>query len=58
MTEFRVLTRALGASPLVRLALGGDAPPGWYPEIPAGVGEWQSRAESVLQDFAGRDWVR
>ena len=58
MTEFRVLTRPLSASSLVRQALAGAAPPGWYPAIPSGAEEWQTRAEAVRHDFAERDWAR
>lgn len=57
MTDFRVLTRALGSSALARLALSGDAPQGWYPAVPATVEEWRARADSVRHDFAGSDWA-
>ncbi|HET7552925.1 MAG TPA: bacillithiol biosynthesis cysteine-adding enzyme BshC [Gemmatimonadaceae bacterium] len=57
MTDFRVLTRALGSSGLARLALSGEAPQDWYPAVPAGVEEWRARAESVRRDFAGADWT-
>ncbi|HEU4585030.1 MAG TPA: bacillithiol biosynthesis cysteine-adding enzyme BshC [Gemmatimonadaceae bacterium] len=56
MTDFRVLTRALGASALARLALSGDAPEGWYPAVPFSADEWRVRAESVRRDFDGSDW--
>ena len=57
MTDFRVLTRPLSAAPLVRMALTGDAPDGWYAALPEGAEEWQARAESVRRDFAGQDWL-
>ena len=57
MTDFHVITRALGSSALARLALGGDAPQDWYPPVPAGAEEWRARAESVRRDFAGAAWA-
>jgi bacillithiol biosynthesis cysteine-adding enzyme BshC len=57
MTDFRVLTRALGASGLARLALSGDAPQGWYPTVPFSADEWRTRAESVRGDFRGSEWM-
>jgi bacillithiol biosynthesis cysteine-adding enzyme BshC len=57
MTDFRVLTRALGASGLARLALSGDAPRGWYPAAPSSADEWRARAESVRRDFGASDWL-
>ncbi len=57
MTEFRVLTRALGSSGFARLAVSGEAPQGWYPAVPLSADEWRARAESVRGDFAGSDWV-
>lgn len=57
MTDFRVLTRALGSAGLARLALGGDAPGEWYPPVPAGADEWRARAETVRSDFAGSRWA-
>jgi len=57
MTDFRVLTRALGSSGLARLASSGDAAPEWYPAAPAGADEWRAHAESVLRDYAGSSWL-
>jgi bacillithiol synthase len=57
VTEFRVLTRELSASPLVRMAVGSEAPDGWYAALPGGVGEWQARAEAVRREFADSDWL-
>lgn len=57
MTDFRVLTRAIGASGLARLALGGDAPQGWYPPVPSSADEWRARADAVRREFDGFDWA-
>ena len=57
MTDFRVLTRSLGESPLARLALDGDAPGGWYGALPRGADGWRTRAEQVRLEFAERDWL-
>jgi bacillithiol biosynthesis cysteine-adding enzyme BshC len=57
MTDFRVVTRAIGSSGLARLVLNGDAPNDWYPAVPAAADEWRARAESVRRDFTGSGWA-
>jgi len=54
----RVLTRPLGASPLARLALAGEAPATWYRARPRTAADWREHAETVRAEFASGDWVR
>lgn len=57
VTDFRVLTRALGGSPLARLAMDGEAPSAWYTSPPTSADEWRARMDEVRSEFAGRAWL-
>ncbi|MES2176479.1 MAG: bacillithiol biosynthesis BshC [Gemmatimonadota bacterium] len=55
MTHVRILTEALGGSPLSRLIQTGDAPPAWVGVRPRSAAEWR---ELALARRAERDWGR
>lgn len=57
MSAPRLVTEALGGSPLSRAAQDGQVPAEWYPARPVGAGAWRERAEAVRQDFAGSRWL-
>lgn len=53
MTDVRIITEALGGSPLSRAIQTGEAPPSWLAEVPAGVDEWRRLA---ARRAAEQDW--
>lgn len=56
MSEIRVMTEALGGSPLSRLAQSGEGPDGWFVPRPAGADEWRRRVMEVSGTASG-DWA-
>lgn len=57
MSAPRLVTEALGGSPLSRAAQDGDVPADWFPARPSGASAWRARAEAVRQEFSGSRWL-
>jgi len=57
MSAPRLVTEALGGSPLSRAAQDGQAPTEWIPARPQGAAAWKARAERVQQEFSGSRWL-
>ena len=53
-----VLTEPLGGGPLTAAAVGGDAPAGWYPVHPRGVGAWREQIAATRARFGGAGWLQ
>lgn len=56
MSVPRVITEALGGSPLARKHVAGEAPAAWYVARPRTVEQWRSRALEVKAS-AAPDWL-
>lgn len=56
MTDARVVTTALGGSPLAGAMQRGRVSDAWH-RAPLGVEQWRTVAESVRERFAGRQWL-
>ncbi|MEX2181133.1 MAG: bacillithiol biosynthesis cysteine-adding enzyme BshC [Gemmatimonadaceae bacterium] len=53
----RLVTEALGGSPLSRAAQEGTAPEEWYAPRPQGAAAWKATAERVRAEFSGSRWL-
>jgi uncharacterized protein YllA (UPF0747 family) len=53
----RVVTEALGGSPLSRAAQDGLAPEEWYLARPRGAAEWKQHAEKLRAGFSSSRWL-
>jgi len=52
----RIITQPLAGNPLAAAVISGNAPPGWYEQVPADAASWRERIESVRSDFPD-DWL-
>jgi hypothetical protein len=52
-----IRTEPLGGSPLVRAALEGRVPPGWYPATPASPAAWADHIAAIRQQFRAGAWL-
>lgn len=53
MTDVRIITEALGGSPLSRAIQSGEVPSSWLAAVPSGTDGWR---QHVAQRAAAQDW--